>query len=131
MAAAPQQAAHSHRAAAAEWRKFRPVRWAEAFELTKKIYINENKKTKQRNHDLVLGNAGAPTAMRYTDKLQNTQTVASHVSQRRTYTYGDLPTLHLSQRDQNVAGKQGPEGPADAATRLRAAPRHPTGHGAL
>ena len=65
------------------------------------------------------------------DKLQNTQTVASHVSPRRTYTYGDLPTLHLSQSDQNVAGKQGPEGPADAATRLRAAPRHPTGHDAL
>ena len=44
---------------------------------------------------------------------------------------GELPALHLTQRDQNVAGKQGPEGPADAATRLRAAPRHPTGHGAL
>ena len=97
----------------------------------KKNNVKENKQTRQRNHDLVLGNAGAPTAMRYTDKLQNTQTVASHVSQRRTYTYGDLPTLHLSQRDQNVAGKQGPEGPADAATRLRAAPRHPTGHDAL
>ena len=51
--------------------------------------------------------------------------------QPRSHAGWGFPTKHLSQSDQNQAGKQGPEGLEDAATRLRAAPRHPTGHDAL